>query len=62
MSDDKKRTGGFIEQTFHPWGCGHARPDEPAEDEGAGPSKVATEAYRTGWESIFGKKGEVGSA
>jgi len=27
-----------------------------------GPSKVSTEAYRTGWENIFGSKQEVGQA
>ena len=29
---------------------------------GDGPAQVATEAYRTGWEGIFGAQERVGSA
>ena len=29
---------------------------------GDGPAQVATEAYRTGWEGIFGAKERVGEA
>ena len=64
MADKKDNTGGFIETTFHPPGCGHKRPDHEDEDdsEGSGPSQVATEAYRKGYDTIFGKKKDVGNA
>lgn len=58
MSEEKKK-GGFFELTWHPPGCEHTRP----KDEGPnGPSKVATEAYRDGWDSIFGKRQPAGQA
>lgn len=37
----------------------YKRPDSPAP---AGPSKVATDAYRSGWDTIFGNKKATPSA
>ena len=38
------------------------RAGEEADATNSGPAKFATNAYRQGWDNIFGKKQEVGQA
>lgn len=42
-------------------GCSEALTRKQGENS-TGPAKVTSEAYRQGWDSIFGKKQEVGQA
>lgn len=42
--------------------AGQAPPHPNASQARCGPVKVNSEAFRTGWEGIFGKKPEVGLA
>lgn len=63
MSDNSKKPIGLIleveaVEVHHP-DCPHS---QNGQESGGGPAKVTSDAYRSGWDSVFGSKMPVGQA